>query len=108
MVAVKSLVPSPPRAARVGLRSRGRGVRRRAPGWRGRERKKIVSKRGEGSSDTMELFPTTAYHAMRDIKGREGGKKKKKKGRKERAEIIIRPIYCFKYHNREVFLLYRY
>lgn len=87
----------------MGLRSRGRGVRGRAPGWRGRrarkkESKKVVSKRGEGSSDTMELFPTTAYHAMRDIKRREGEREKKKKEgkKKERAEIIIRPIYCFK------------
>ena len=87
----------------MGLRSRGRGERGRAPGWRGRmarkkESKKVVSKRGEGSSDTMELFSTTAYHAMRDIKGREGREKKRKKEgkKKERAEIIIRPIYCFK------------
>lgn len=91
MVAVKSLVPSPPRAARVGLRSRGRGERGRAPGWRGRrarkkESKKVVSKRGEGSSDTMELFPTTAYHAMRDIKRREGGEREKEKKKEKRRK----------------------
>jgi len=68
-----------------------------------KERKKVVSKRGEGSSDTMELFPTTAYHAMRDIKGREGEKGRKKEGKKEKgrnynkANLLLQVIERFSY-----------